>query len=64
MATKHYVVWYKVHIGHKSLNYFFMQKVLNIQKQRWLELIKEYDLEIKYYEEKENMVVDLLSKRS
>ena len=31
---------------HQSLKYIFSQKELNMKQQRWLELIKDYDLRI------------------
>jgi hypothetical protein len=46
---------------HKSLKYFFTQSDLNMWQRRWLELIKDYDLEIHYHPGKVNMVADALS---
>jgi hypothetical protein len=34
---------------HKSLKYIFTQADLNMRKRRWLELIKDYDLEVHYH---------------
>jgi hypothetical protein len=48
-------------MDHKSLKYIFTQKELNLRQRRWLELIKDYDLEIQYHPGKANMVVDALS---
>jgi hypothetical protein len=31
---------------HKSLKYIFTQADLNMRQRRWLELIKDYDLEV------------------
>jgi hypothetical protein len=31
----------ELYTDHKSLNYFFTQKELNIRQRRWLELIKD-----------------------
>ena len=39
----------EVYTDHKSLKYFFTQKELNMRQRRWLELIKDYDLEIQYH---------------
>ena len=39
----------KIYTDHKSLKYFFTQKELNMRQRRWLELIKDYDLEILYH---------------
>jgi hypothetical protein len=45
------------------LKYIFTQKELNLRQRRWLELIKDYDLEIQYHPGKENVVVDALSRK-
>jgi hypothetical protein len=42
------------------LKYIFTQKDLNLRQRRWLELIKDYDLEIHYHPGKENLVADAL----
>ena len=39
----------------------FTQKELNIQK-RWLELLKDYDMSVLYHPDKDNVVVDTLSR--
>ena len=45
---RHYLygVTCKIFTDHKSLKYIFTQKELNMRQRRWLELIKDYDLEI------------------
>jgi hypothetical protein len=48
----------------KSLKYIFTQSNLNLRQRRWLELIKDYDLEINYHLGKANVVADALSRRS
>jgi len=48
---------------HKSLKYMFTQKELNLRQQRWLELLKDYTLEIKYHPMKANIVADALSRK-
>jgi hypothetical protein len=48
----------------KSLKYIFMQLDLNLRQRRWLELIKDYDLEINYHPGKANVVADALSHKS
>jgi hypothetical protein len=53
----------QVYTDHKSLKYIFTQKVLNLRQHRWLELIKDYDLEIHYHLGKENLVADALSRK-
>jgi hypothetical protein len=61
---RHY--WNKcdIYTDHKSLKYFFTQEDLNMRQRRWLELIKDYDLEIHYHPGKANVVADALSHRS
>jgi hypothetical protein len=54
----------EVYSDHKSLKYIFTQPYLNLRQQRWLELIKDYDLGINYHAGKANVVVDALSRRS
>jgi hypothetical protein len=41
-----------VFTDHKSLKYIFTQKELNMRKRRWLELIKDYDLNRNIIQEK------------
>jgi hypothetical protein len=49
---------------HKSLKYIFTQSELNMRQRRWLELIKDYELEIHYHPSKANIVADALSRKS
>jgi hypothetical protein len=62
---RHYLLGNVAHIftDHKSLKYFFTQADLNMHQRRWLELIKDYDLEIHYHPGKANVVVDALSRK-
>jgi hypothetical protein len=53
----------QVYTDHKSLKYIFTQKDLNLRQGRWLELIKDYDLEIHYHPGKANLVTDALSRK-
>jgi hypothetical protein len=53
----------QVYTDHKSLKYIFTQKDLNLRQHRWLELIKNYDLEIHYHPGKANLVADALSRK-
>jgi hypothetical protein len=46
---------------HKSLKYIFTQSDVNMSQRRWLELIKDYDLEVYYHLGKANVVADALS---
>jgi hypothetical protein len=63
---RHYLIRNKcdIYIDHKSLKYIFTQEDLNMRQCRWLELIKDYDLEIHYHLGKANVVADALSHRS
>jgi ribonuclease HI len=63
---RHYVMGTKcqIYTDHKSLKYFFTHKDLNLRQRRWLELIKDYDLEIHYHPGKANLVADALCRKS
>jgi hypothetical protein len=63
---RHYLLGNVAHVftDHKSLKYFFTQPDLNMRQRRWLELIKDYDVEIHYHPGKANMVVDALSHKA
>jgi hypothetical protein len=54
----------ELYTDRKSLKYIFTQSNLNLRQRRWLELIKDYDLGIKYHLGKANVVADALSRRS
>jgi hypothetical protein len=54
----------ELYTDHKSLRCIFTQSNLNLRQRRWLELIKNYDLEINYHPEKDNVVADALIRRS
>jgi hypothetical protein len=53
-----------IYTDHKSLKYIFAQSELNMRQRRWLELVKDYDLEIHYHPGKANVVADALSRKS
>jgi hypothetical protein len=63
---RHYMYGHKcdVYTDHKSLMYILTQSDLNMRQRRWLELIKDYELEIHYHPGKANMVADALSRKS
>ncbi|WVZ70349.1 hypothetical protein U9M48_019024 [Paspalum notatum var. saurae] len=54
----------EIYTDHKSLKYIFTQNELNMRQRRWIELIKDYDLEIHYHPGKANVVADALSRKS
>jgi hypothetical protein len=62
---RHYLLGNLVHIytDHKSLKYLFTQPDLNMRQQRWLELIKDYELEVHYHPGKANVIADALSRK-
>jgi hypothetical protein len=63
---RHHLMGAKCHIytDHKSLKYIFTQPDLNMRQRRWLELIKDYDLEVHYHPGKANVVADALSHKA
>ena len=63
---RHYLIGHKsdIYTDHKSLKYIFTQSDLNLRQRRWLELIKDYDLEVHYHPGKANVVADALSRKS
>jgi hypothetical protein len=62
---RHYLMGrrFKLRINHNDLKYLFDKPTLNVRHSRWLELIYEYDFDIKHIKEKENKVVDALNMR-
>nr|GEU95146.1 putative reverse transcriptase domain-containing protein [Tanacetum cinerariifolium] len=50
-----------VFTDHKSLQHILHQKELNMRQRRWLELLADYDSEIRYHPGKENVIADALS---
>ncbi|GKD41532.1 putative reverse transcriptase domain-containing protein [Tanacetum coccineum] len=60
---RHYLYGTKcvVVTDHKSLQYILNQKELNLRQWRWIELLSDYDCEIRYHPRKANVVADALS---
>jgi hypothetical protein len=63
---RHYLLGNVIHIytDHKSLKYIFTQPDLNMRQRRWLELIKDYELEVHYHPGKANVIADVLSRKA
>ncbi|GKF26680.1 putative reverse transcriptase domain-containing protein, partial [Tanacetum coccineum] len=52
-----------VFTDHKSLQHILDQKELNMRQRCWLELLSDYDCEIRYHTGKANVVVDALTRK-
>ncbi|GJU82526.1 putative reverse transcriptase domain-containing protein [Tanacetum coccineum] len=62
---RHYLYGTKctVFTDHKSLQYILDQMELNMRQHCWLELLSDYDCEIRYHLGKANVVADALSRK-
>ncbi|GKC88246.1 putative reverse transcriptase domain-containing protein [Tanacetum coccineum] len=62
---RHYLYGTKciVFTDHKSLQHILDQKELNMIQRRWLELLSDYDCDIRYHPGKANVIVDALSRK-
>ena len=54
----------RIFTNHKSLQYLFTHKELNMRQRRWVELIKDYECTIEYHLGKANVVADAFSRKS
>ncbi|GKB87386.1 reverse transcriptase domain-containing protein [Tanacetum coccineum] len=52
-----------VFTDHKSLQHILDQKELNMRQRRWLELLADYDCEIRYHPGKANVVANALTRK-
>ena len=61
---RHYLYGVKCEVftDHRSLQHVFTQKDLNLRQQRWMELLKDYDVTIQYHLGNAN-VADALSRK-
>nr|GEX32064.1 retrotransposon protein, putative, Ty3-gypsy subclass [Tanacetum cinerariifolium] len=62
---RHYLYGTKctVFTDHKSLQHILDQKELNMSQRRWLELLSDYDCDIRYHPGKANVVAEALSRK-
>ena len=62
---RHYLYGTKCTIftDHKSLQHILNQKELNMRQRRWVELLNDYECEIKYHLGKDNVAADALSRK-
>ncbi|GJZ93899.1 putative reverse transcriptase domain-containing protein [Tanacetum coccineum] len=62
---RHYLYGTKcvVFTNHNILRYNLNQKELNLRQRSWIELLSDYDCEIRYHPRKANVVADALSQK-
>ncbi|GKG33047.1 putative reverse transcriptase domain-containing protein, partial [Tanacetum coccineum] len=62
---RHYIYGTRctVFTHHKSLQHVLDKKELKMRQRRWLELLSDYDCDIRYHVKKANVVADALSRK-
>ncbi|GJY01144.1 putative reverse transcriptase domain-containing protein [Tanacetum coccineum] len=62
---RHYLYGVKfiIYTDHRSLQYFLEKKDPNMRQRRWLNLLKDYECEIRYHTGKANVVANALSRK-
>ena len=55
---------FEVYSYHKSVEYIFTQRHLNMRQRRWMEFLEDYDFTLHYHPGKENVVADALNRKS
>ena len=62
---RHYLMGrrFQLRTDHCGQEYLFDQPTLNVRQARWLELLCEFDFEIKHIKGKENKVADALNRK-
>ncbi|GKF54226.1 putative reverse transcriptase domain-containing protein, partial [Tanacetum coccineum] len=62
---RHYLYGTKsvIYTDHKSFQHIFSQKGLNMRQRHWIELVSDYDCEIRYHPGKAKVVADALSRK-
>ena len=58
-----YGVYVDIYTEDKSLQYIFKQKDLNMRPRRWMEVLKDYHIDILYHPGKANVVADILIRK-
>jgi ppGpp synthetase/RelA/SpoT-type nucleotidyltranferase len=52
-----------VYSDHKSLKHIFDQKDSNMRQRRWMEILTDYEFELRNHAGKANVVADALSRK-
>jgi hypothetical protein len=54
---------FQIKTDHQSLTYFLEQQISSLEQQKWVTKLFGYDYEIVYKKDKENVVVDAVSRK-